>query len=79
MVMDLMTLLFLGLNNSEKSYHLYCQNNINTFIVSHILQGTYYGKPSWGDYDNDGDLDLLVTGQSSTQGNLGSSPYHPYL
>ena len=27
-----------------------------------------------GDYDNDGDLDLLITGQSNTQGDLGSAP-----
>jgi len=27
-----------------------------------------------GDYDNDGDLDLAVSGQSSTEGSLGSSP-----
>ena len=63
-----------GLNNSGDLITYVAENNINTFIVAHILQGTYYGKPSWGDYDNDGDLDLLVTGQSSTQGDLGSSP-----
>ncbi|MFL3007180.1 MAG: FG-GAP-like repeat-containing protein [Candidatus Neomarinimicrobiota bacterium] len=63
-----------GLNTSGELITYVAENNINTFIVAHILQGAYYGKPSWGDYDNDGDLDLLVTGQSSTQGDLGSSP-----
>ena len=63
-----------GLNTSGDLITYVAENNINTFIVSHILQGAYYGKPSWGDYDNDGDLDLLVTGQSSTQGDLGSAP-----
>ena len=63
-----------GLNTSGDLITYVAENNINTFIVAHILQGAYYGKPSWGDYDNDGDLDLLVTGQSSTQGDLGSSP-----
>ena len=38
------------------------------------MQGTYYGKPAWGDYDSDGDLDLLITGQSSIEGDLGSNP-----
>ena len=28
-----------------------------------------YGSVSWGDYDNDNDLDLLLTGYASTQGN----------
>ena len=28
-----------------------------------------YGSSSWGDYDNDEDLDLLLTGYASTQGN----------
>ena len=50
------------------------QNGINSFIVTHILQGVYYGKPAWGDYDSDGDLDLLIAGQSSTEGDLGSAP-----
>ena len=45
-----------------------------TVESDNILEGVYYGRPAWGDYDNDGDLDLLVTGQSSTDGNLGSAP-----
>jgi predicted nucleotidyltransferase len=28
-----------------------------------------YGSAAWGDYDNDGDLDLLLTGYASSQGN----------
>lgn len=27
------------------------------------LQGTYYSSVAWGDYDNDGDLDILISGQ----------------
>ena len=63
-----------GLNSNNDLITYIAENNVNTFIVSHILQGAYYGKPSWGDYDTDGDLDLLITGQSSTQGDLGSAP-----
>ena len=63
-----------GLNNEGDLVTYIAENSINTFIVSHILQGTYYGKPAWGDYDSDGDLDLLITGQSSIEGDLGSNP-----
>lgn len=35
-----------------------------TFPIN--LQGTYYGESQWGDYDNDGDLDLITTGQVSS-------------
>ena len=63
-----------GLNNEGDLVTYIAENSINTFIVSHILKGTYYGKPAWGDYDSDGDLDLLITGQSSIEGDLGSNP-----
>ena len=63
-----------GLNTEGNLITYVAKNSVNSFIVSHILQGAYYGKPAWGDYDTDGDLDLLITGQSSTQGDLGSAP-----
>ena len=63
-----------GLNSEGDLITYIAKNSVNTFIVSHVLQGTYFGKPAWGDYDADGDLDLLITGQSSTEGDLGSSP-----
>ncbi|WP_416867652.1 MAG: FG-GAP-like repeat-containing protein [Imperialibacter sp.] len=36
-------------------------NGVFTDIVAG-LQGKSYGKVAWGDYDNDGDLDLIVSG-----------------
>ena len=37
------------------------------FGASPALIGARRGAVAWGDYDNDGDLDLLITGETSTQ------------
>ncbi|MCK4979365.1 MAG: VCBS repeat-containing protein, partial [Candidatus Delongbacteria bacterium] len=29
------------------------------------LEGVYWGSVEWGDYDNDGDLDLILTGRNN--------------
>ena len=46
---------------------IYRNNGNNTFTeVSDIsLTGVGYGSVAWGDYDNDGDLDILITGQGT--------------
>ncbi|HUX94427.1 MAG TPA: FG-GAP-like repeat-containing protein, partial [Bacteroidales bacterium] len=33
------------------------------------LQGVYYGSIAWGDYDNDSDLDILITGATGNSPN----------
>jgi len=42
------------------------RNDGGTFITdtvaSAVLTGVYRGSVAWGDYDNDGDLDILLTG-----------------
>ena len=42
------------------------QNNAGIFSDIGVgLTGVYYSSLAWGDYDNDGDLDILLTGQDS--------------
>jgi len=39
------------------------------------LTGVYQSSVAWGDYDNDGDLDILLTGHSITEGGRVSKIY----
>ncbi len=57
-----------GLNSNGDLVSYVVTNSINRFTVSggHMLTGVYYGRPTWGDYDSDGDWDLLISGLSST-------------
>lgn len=51
----------------NKRLHLYRNNGDETFqLVNAGLPGVANGAVAWGDYDNDGDLDLLLTGQDGT-------------
>jgi len=51
-----------GPNNFMPITKIY-RNDNGTFVdINADLPGCVYGSTSWGDYDNDGDLDLLLTG-----------------
>ncbi|MFL2982766.1 MAG: hypothetical protein ACJZ12_00060 [Candidatus Neomarinimicrobiota bacterium] len=55
----------IGNDASNNSISKIFTNNGAQFVIanaSHNLKGVYSGRPSWGDYDNDGDLDLLIAG-----------------
>ena len=59
---------------ASKIYH---NNGNGTFTDSGIsLLGLYYGTAVWGDYDNDGYLDLLLTGLAAGNTTVSSMIYH---
>ncbi|MFC2080232.1 FG-GAP-like repeat-containing protein [Bacteroidota bacterium] len=53
---------------------IYKNNGGNSFVeqTGIGLTGVYYSSGEWGDYDNDGDLDILITGATAD-----SDPYNP--
>ena len=57
-----------GLNGSIRTTKLYKNNGDNSFTeqTSVTLAGVAYSSVAWGDYDNDGDLDLLLTGDNGS-------------
>ncbi|MCP4540531.1 MAG: DUF11 domain-containing protein, partial [Chloroflexi bacterium] len=47
---------------------VWCNDNAESFVqAGTILTGVQDGSVAWGDYDNDGDLDILLTGYDSTR------------
>ncbi len=49
-----------GSNPTTKIYHN--DGNGEFSDIGAVLEGTWFGSLDWGDFDNDGRLDLLVTG-----------------
>jgi hypothetical protein len=52
--------------NHNKISKIYKNSGNNTFSeqINITLQGVHYSSVTWGDYDNDGDLDILLTGEN---------------
>ncbi|MFC0876473.1 FG-GAP-like repeat-containing protein [Saccharicrinis sp. FJH2] len=63
--------------DAEKISKIYRNNGDNTFTeqTGISLTGVFLSSASWGDYDNDGDLDILLTGQNNDAENI-SKIYH---
>ncbi|MDD1469482.1 VCBS repeat-containing protein, partial [Dolichospermum sp. ST_sed5] len=63
--LDILLTGFAGSNNISKIYR---NNGDNTFTeqTSISLTGVINGSVAWGDYDNDGDLDILLTGYTGS-------------
>jgi len=59
---DLDVLLTGYVSSSENISKIY-RNDLGTFTdINAGLTGIWYGSAKWGDYDNDGDLDILLSG-----------------
>jgi predicted nucleotidyltransferase len=60
-------------SSSAKQFRVYKNNGNGTFDgaqidVDGLGGGLYSGSPAWGDFDNDGDLDILVNGLDTSSG-----------
>jgi len=69
-------LIISGFRNTDSTFHanIY-RNDIGTFVdISASLVGNWFGSVAWGDYDNDGGLDVLLSGITTL-----SPPHTPVL
>jgi PKD repeat protein len=62
-------ILLTGWSDSGLISEIYRNNGDNSFTkqTNILLPGVYKSSVCWGDYDNDGDLDILLSGASSRQ------------
>lgn len=56
-------------NKLERITYVY-ENSNGSLAQYQRLEGVYFGSVAWGDYDNDGDLDLVVSGINNKNENV---------
>jgi len=67
-----------GVSGDERNTILYKNNGDGTFTdISAGFNGVSHSSLEWGDFDDDGDLDVLIIGTNTTPGN-GNYTYHVY-
>ena len=52
--------------NGNKTTKIYRNDNLGSFTFINTLEGVVYGSIAFSDIDNDGDNDVLITGNNST-------------
>ncbi len=59
-----LNLIISGFRDTDSTFHANIYRNGNgTFVdINASLIGNWFGSVAWGDYDNDGDLDILLSG-----------------
>ena len=64
-------ILLAGTTGSTRVATVYRNDGGGAFTdIGAALTGVYYGSAAWGDYDNDGDLDILLVGASASGGGV---------
>ncbi|MCX6301385.1 MAG: VCBS repeat-containing protein [Bacteroidia bacterium] len=72
-------ILITGSSSSGYNSKIFRNNGDNTFTAQNIISitGISYGSGNWGDYDNDGLLDILITGRAgNTSSEIITEFYH---
>jgi len=63
-------ILMTGVEASNNRVAIVYRNNGNGVFLKQsdiVLAGVYLGSASWGDFDNDGDLDILIAGKTNNE------------